>query len=439
MRHMRTATRHLAGAAIAAAVLAVGVPGGAWGATLVAAPAAGVSAACTAAEPCDLAAAVRVAAPGDDVALAPGTYDLTGRPTVLVRADITLHGQPGQPRPTLVGDNAAGVLQLESPGAVVRHLAVQAGATVAKGMRIVQGTAEDVFVHVSAPLADACDLDGGLLRDSVCWASGPARSGVHMHAETADLNATVIGSTIVGPVGIREKVLPGRIGTLTVDSSIVMSSTGGPDIETKEYGEHHVFTSYCNFDTISGRGITMTAWQSAPPALVDPANGDFHELAGSPTIDGGSPLPGLDRGAFDFDGEARVMGAAMDIGADELAGGAPAPAPAQSRPGAAPLRPAAVWGVTVARGTRVRFTVDRATVVRVRVVAAGRRTPVGSALVRARAGVNVFALPRRRAWRPGRYRVLVTPAGGAAASAAFTVRGARRVSSAPRRSRAGAR
>src|SRR5205814_5958825 len=134
-------------------------------------------------------------------------------------SDITLHGLAGQPRPTLVGDNPAGVLQLESPGAVVRHLAVEGIKTVEKGLRIAQGTAEDVLVHVSAPLSDACDLDGGLLRTSICWASGPARSGLHMHAETADLSSTVVGSTIVGPVGIREKVLPGRVGTLTLDSS----------------------------------------------------------------------------------------------------------------------------------------------------------------------------------------------------------------------------
>jgi hypothetical protein len=427
----------LAAAGIAAALLAA-LPGHAWAAALFAAPAGAAAGACTGGDPCDLAAAVRLAAPGDDVTVMPGTYDLSGQPTISVRTDITLHGLAGQPRPTVRGDNVAGVLQIESPGAIVRHLAIEGVNTVAKGLRIAQGIADDVVVHVSAPLADACDIDDGLLRNSVCWATGPARSGLHMHAEIADLSATVIGSTIVGPVGIREKVLPGRIGRLTVDSSIIMSSTGGPDIETKQYGEHHVDTYYCNFDSASGRGITATAEQISPPALVDPANGDFHELPGSPTVDAGSPQAPADRGALDFDGEPRVMGAAVDIGADELTVTAPPVAPAAApvpTHGAAvhpPQRPPAAWGVRVlSDAARVRFVVDRATLVRIRLVALPGGRAAGSLLMHAKAGVNVVSLPWRRARRVGRYRVSVKPTAGSPASATFSF--------ARRRSRAAAR
>jgi hypothetical protein len=439
MRQLPTATWHQAAAGIAAA-LAVAFPASARAAALFAAPAASPTAACTGAQPCDLAAALHAAVPGDDVTVLPGTYDLTGRPTLSVRADITLHGVPGQPRPTLLGDNVAGVLQIESPGAVVSDLAVEGVNSVAKGLRVAQGTADRMFVHVTAPLSDACDMDGGVLRNSVCWAGDAARSGLHMHAELADLSATVIGSTIVGPVGIREKVLPGRIGRLTVDSSIIMSSTGGPDIETKEFGEHHVDTSYCNFDNFSGRGITATAEQTAPPALVDPAHGDFHELSGSPTVDAGSPLPGIDRGAFDLDGERRVMGAGLDIGADELTAATPtASTPATTTPThPAAVRPPAVWAVSVVRGARVRFVVDRATLVRIRVAALTGRRPAVSVLVHAKPGVNVVALPGTRARRAGRYRVSVKPANGTAGSALFRV-AARAPSSARRRSRAAAR
>ena len=49
--------------------------------------------------------------------------------------------------------------------------------------------------------------------------------------------------------------------------------------------------------------------------FVDPANGDYREAAGSPTIDAGV----TDRSApLDLDGNARTLGAAPDIGAFEF-------------------------------------------------------------------------------------------------------------------------
>src|SRR5262249_55412407 len=56
--------------------------------------------------------------------------------------------------------------------------------------------------------------------------------------------------------------------------------------------------------------------QTAPPAFVDRAAGDFREAAGSPTIDAGASDP-LD-GELDFAGNPRVLGPAPDIGAYEF-------------------------------------------------------------------------------------------------------------------------
>src|SRR5436190_690424 len=54
------------------------------------------------------------------------------------------------------------------------------------------------------------------------------------------------------------------------------------------------------------------------PLLVDPAHGNVHEKLLSPAIDAGANgevAPGL---TTDLDGDARVIGAAVDIGADEF-------------------------------------------------------------------------------------------------------------------------
>jgi hypothetical protein len=53
----------------------------------------------------------------------------------------------------------------------------------------------------------------------------------------------------------------------------------------------------------------------ADPKFKDPANHDFHLLAGSPAIDAGDPAA---TETVDFDGNPRPVGSAVDIGAYEL-------------------------------------------------------------------------------------------------------------------------
>ncbi len=91
--------------------------------------------------------------------------------------------------------------------------------------------------------------------------------------------------------------------------------------------------------------IGLSAWQAlgqdlhsivaSPSALfVDAANHDLHLRAGSPAIDRGTSVAGV---TTDRDGAARPQGLAFDIGAYELGGAAPPPAPADLVLGAATL------------------------------------------------------------------------------------------------------
>ena len=57
--------------------------------------------------------------------------------------------------------------------------------------------------------------------------------------------------------------------------------------------------------------------QVALPVFANPATGDFHQVQGSPTIDAGNGAVSL-LGTQDFDRDARVLGGAIDIGADEF-------------------------------------------------------------------------------------------------------------------------
>jgi hypothetical protein len=65
--------------------------------------------------------------------------------------------------------------------------------------------------------------------------------------------------------------------------------------------------------------------QEAEPLFAAPASLDFHQLAGSATIDAGVAIPSL--GTADPDGHARTLGAAPDIGADEFPPPPPPPPP----------------------------------------------------------------------------------------------------------------
>jgi parallel beta-helix repeat protein len=73
------------------------------------------------------------------------------------------------------------------------------------------------------------------------------------------------------------------------------------------------------------------------PVFVNPAGGDFHEQTNSPTINGGlnnyvngSPYPPLPLLTTDFDGNPRIIGGTVDVGAYEYQGsnlGLPVPIP----------------------------------------------------------------------------------------------------------------
>jgi len=77
-------------------------------------------------------------------------------------------------------------------------------------------------------------------------------------------------------------------------------------------------------------GMTYTGWQTyrtatgqdgssryADPRLRHPARGDLHLRAGSPAIDAGLPVAPRWVGRRDVDGQSRVHGAGIDVGADE--------------------------------------------------------------------------------------------------------------------------
>ena len=76
--------------------------------------------------------------------------------------------------------------------------------------------------------------------------------------------------------------------------------------------------TYDTFDAYqAASGNDATSLIGEDPLLVNPGAGDLHLNAGSPAIDAGENLSSAQMGTMDIDGDPRVSGAAVDIGADE--------------------------------------------------------------------------------------------------------------------------
>ncbi len=106
---------------------------------------------------------------------------------------------------------------------------------------------------------------------------------------------------------------PGSSVDNTFDHNLYFSAAGAEAGEWSWNG-----TSYDGFSdwrAATGQGASSL---TADPLLADPASGDYHLTATSPALDAGNPAYLPAPGETDLDGDPRLAGPAVDIGADEL-------------------------------------------------------------------------------------------------------------------------
>ena len=420
---------------------------------------------------CSLPRAVsQVAATGDTVSVGSGTYNLTA--TLSMGANqVTLEGAPGA-RPVLSFSAAisnARALTSKWNEMTVRHLAIRAPGSGMTGVFGSQLTLDDVDVRTAGSFSEAVLSATAATITNSTIATGSGGRGVRLEGSSNALRHVTIWSGGDG-LFVRTAASASNIAVAIVHDSIVHGQ--GKDIDLSSGGDigHSaaVNIDHSAFDPAKVGKSDQFAYLNdmgdnvaAPALLANPDAGDFHQLAGSPTIDKGSQKAGDP--TTDFDGQARVQGPETDIGADEFTpasvpGGQPAQAggssgaatPATSVEaakttvaaakspvlGALSLTPArfrvATGKAAKKGGTRVaytdsaaastRFTVQRRTV-RVR---RGHRTVRwtsvrGSLTHRDRAGANSVAFSGKwngRALKPGRYRLTAVARDSAGRSSA---------------------
>lgn len=271
---------------------------------------------------------------GDEVVLAPGEYTL-GAELDILKA-VSVHGT-GAPAATRIVSNATTAVYLGNPGAVLRDLEID-GSDLSSAVFAASGTVEEAIVRNG--VGTACSVSMTTIRDALCLAHGISGTGVAINYsggvhEIFLTNVTAIATGSSGAYGIYAGASTGATVSFEAEDVIARGTTDDIHADADSTSTSTVDISHSNFSSVfqfaqSGGTATVTSPsthfnQTAAPTFVDAAAGDFHEAAGSVTIDAG--LANVANGPLDFDGEAREFGAAIDIGADEYHPPAPPPPP----------------------------------------------------------------------------------------------------------------
>ena len=299
----------------------------------------GTGEACTEAVPCDLPTALDEVVNGDSVVVGPGTYTL-GSAQSIARS-IDFGGADPANKPVIVTTASKNIYTGVINPPTIHDLRIDGGG----GLVLNRGSAERVFVDYTGVNSSACTVGiETTIVDSVCWAHNPTSSSSAILADapgdegTATLrNVTAIAES--GGSGLFADATSG--GVMHLDAfNVIARSTMDDDIraEFSGFSSSVVTLKNSNYETIEELPPFSTATpagsngnQTALPAFLDAAAGDFREATGSPTIEAGLNEAG--NGTIAIAGEARVLGLCVggpgvtDIGAFEFIPTAACPLP----------------------------------------------------------------------------------------------------------------
>jgi hypothetical protein len=272
---------------------------------------------CAQASPCSLAAAIGSAGLHDEIIVEPGTY--TSGEIGGGGDDLDIHGQAGLPRPVIDIAVTAGTtaLQLGSEDNLQLSdidLEVTGGSMASFAMDV-RGTATIDDVIVSTAQGGAVAVTGGgaagVIRDSVLQTA----NGSALAVFGASMNVRNVTAT-----GTRGLDVESQSGATTVDALNSIFEGQAADVyDNAITNPLNLTLDYDYYSAMVNNGAppTLTIGDHNIDALPTfAATGDYHETLDSPTVDAGT-ADALD-GAVDPDGDARLLGAAPDIGADEF-------------------------------------------------------------------------------------------------------------------------
>lgn len=313
-------------AAVAVASLAGAAPSAA--AVRYASPS-GSGSACSQGSPCTVTVAVESASDNDEVVVAPGDYDIPSGLTIN-DSGLNVHGAAGQPAPLLHSGGTAVTFDSFGMDDTLRHLRIEAGYIGVYGGNAgapytfadVQVKATDrAFFFATCTVVKMTDVVANstagpyaidIISNDTIWNT---KSFVLRNVTAV---ATAAGSTAISLSADPSGSTTDRPATMDAKNTIAR----GALYDLAEHGANvpnsaTLHVAYSNYRPGSVNGVITNDGhnQSADPSFVNAAAGDLHELAGSATVDAGTP--DAQNGPSDIDGDPRGIGLAPDIGADE--------------------------------------------------------------------------------------------------------------------------
>ena len=289
---------------------------------------------CSSAEPCSIGWAIQGAAAGDEVILKPGDYLV--QYTIENTHPVTIHGVAGQPRPTL---HLATGTQVRLTDSELTYVEIAQYWPAPAALAASDSTFDQVIVRGSPQANCAAAIFNGTMRDSIVVAQNPNGNAICSQSFSGLNASSYTNVTAVAPGGTAiEAYASGPTASVSLAVLNVIARAGpygiGLSAWTANPGAHAtIAATHTNFSNSLATGpdafvAAPSNNQSIPPLFVDAAGGDYHQKAGSATIDAGASGPTV--GQVDVDGDPRSVGA-PDIGADEFVpaptGGGTAPPP----------------------------------------------------------------------------------------------------------------
>ncbi len=283
-------------------------------------------------DPCALQPAVEdpSVANGDEVIVLPGTYDL-GADNLLINDSITVRGQGPTQRPLITGSatgfsgliEVSGGPDLPAPPSQLLDLDISSNSATSLFLGRAQANRLSV-VHNGGLYTAACYMYfEATMNDSVCAASNQGGNGLlfSLSGGTVSLsvrNVTAYASQagaihVSSDNGAHTLNIKNTIATGANDVTVYASATGTATLNAADSNYSTTSTDGVGTTTITTPGSEGN--QVAEPVLASPVVGDFHQVLGSPTINGGDDDEGVS--ALDLDGMPRFQGVAADIGAHE--------------------------------------------------------------------------------------------------------------------------
>ncbi len=295
---------------------------------------------CTIGSPCQLNQAVQSPGTAATVLLADGTHTLSAQ--LDVPPGWTIQPQTPGTRPMIA--NASGhQISLTDATTTIQDVRIDTTdvGSAAWALSLDPGVARRVEVFAQGPSSPfgALAADGAELSDSVVWVQGPDNpQGIAIGGTGATLrNNTIVASG--GPNSIGLFTSPGyndsggpASAAVVIQNSIIRGDTNSLHATGSAQYQISFYVAYSNYanNFISGSATVYDFGgnqTTSLPLFVNAGAGDFHELAGSPTVDAGVVFGGLS--LTDLFGADRCQGTAPDIGAAEFTQG---PCPLSSAP-----------------------------------------------------------------------------------------------------------